>query len=411
MEDGAPRCRGGLAGGARIVPRAPALPQPAPSLASPEDVEEADQDAQGQDGVAGFHAAGAADVAEEGVAAVNGGSRYANVNPSAGANGRASFGDGLARTAAESHSDIRRHTVLFILPALDRRQAGPVGGCIRAGKADERVGSLHAQHRSSPDPSDDEAIEKPSDKTAIHQDPDSKPAVKKKRKQPTECFLSQPEEKQESAVKAKKRKKKKISDVLEKSSPKPGVPEDLQNLLSQHFGAKRSVIEIEELKLSDSCFLPANDLTHSFSSYLKEICPKWAKLRKNHKEKKSVVMLVICSSALRSLELIKSMTAFKGDCRVLKLFAKHIKIKEQINMLEKGVFHIGVGTPGRIKALVEQDGLCLNSTKYMILDWNWRDQKLRRMMDIPEIKKETIDLLEMSIIKLCREGSVKLGLF
>lgn len=35
----------------------------------------------------------------------------------------------------------------------------------------------------SSDPSDDETIEKPSDKTAIHQDPDSKPAVKKKRKQ------------------------------------------------------------------------------------------------------------------------------------------------------------------------------------------------------------------------------------
>ncbi|NXC28561.1 CMS1 protein, partial [Campylorhamphus procurvoides] len=229
---------------------------------------------------------------------------------------------------------------------------------------------------------------------------------------PTECFLSQPEEKQETTtIKAKKRKKKKISDILQKSAPKPGVPADLQNLLSQHFAGNRSVIEIEELKLSDSCFLPANDLSHSFSSYLKEICPKWAKLRRNHKEKKSLVMLVICSSALRSLELIKSMTAFKGDCRVLKLFAKHIKIKEQMNMLEKGVFHIGVGTPGRVKALVEQDGLCLSSTKYMILDWNWRDQKLRRMMDIPEIKKETIDLLEMSIIKLCREGSVKLGLF
>ncbi|XP_065598122.1 protein CMSS1 isoform X1 [Cyrtonyx montezumae] len=258
---------------------------------------------------------------------------------------------------------------------------------------------------------DDEAIEKPSDESATYQDPDSKSAVTKKRKQPTECFLSQPEETPESTLKVKKRKKKKISDILEKSPPKPGVPEDLQNLLSQHFGTKRSVIEIEELKLPDACFLPANDLTHSFSSYLKEICPKWARFRKNHKEKKSVVMLVICSSALRSLELIKSMTAFRGDCRVLKLFAKHIKIKEQMNMLEKGVFHIGVGTPGRIKALVEQDGLCLNSTKYIILDWNWRDQKLRRMMDIPEIKKETIDLLEMRIIKLCREGSVKLGLY
>ncbi|NXC67891.1 CMS1 protein, partial [Anhinga anhinga] len=197
---------------------------------------------------------------------------------------------------------------------------------------------------------------------------------------------------------------KKISDILEKSAPKPGVPADLQNLLSQHFGENRSVIEREELKLS----VPSLCV---YTGFFIAVCPKWAKLRKNHKEKKSVVMLVICSSALRSLELIKSMTAFKGDCRVLKLFAKHIKIKEQINMLEKGVFHIGVGTPGRVKALVEQDGLCLNSTKYIILDWNWRDQKLRRMMDIPEIKKETIDLLEMCIIKLCREGSVKLGLF
>ncbi|KAJ7415634.1 cms1 ribosomal small subunit [Willisornis vidua] len=187
------------------------------------------------------------------------------------------------------------------------------------------------------DPSDDEGVEKGShNRTATDQDADSKPPVKKKRKQPTECFLSQPEEKPETTtIKAKRRKKKKISDVLQKSAPKPGVPADLQNLLSQHFAGNRSVIEMEELKLS--------------------VCPKWAKLRRNHKEKKSVVMLVICSSALRSLELIKSMTAFKGDCRVLKLFAKHIKIKEQMNMLEKGVFHIGVGTPGRVKALVDQD--------------------------------------------------------
>uniref|UniRef100_A0A8D0GHG1 Cms1 ribosomal small subunit homolog n=1 Tax=Sphenodon punctatus TaxID=8508 RepID=A0A8D0GHG1_SPHPU len=226
-----------------------------------------------------------------------------------------------------------------------------------------------------------------------------------------ECFLKQPEEKEKSTEKPKRRRKKKISDVLAKSAPKAGVHEDLQMLLNKHFGAQRSVIELEELKLPDSCFLPANDLTHSFSSYLKEICPKWTKLRKNHKEKKSVLMLIICSSALRSLELIKSMSAFKGDCKIMKLFAKHIKIAEQMKMLEKGMIHLGVGTPGRIKALIEQDGLSLNSLKYLILDWNWRDQKLRRLIDIPEVQKEIIDLLEMRIIKLCREESVKLGLF
>ncbi|XP_025069622.1 protein CMSS1 [Alligator sinensis] len=278
---------------------------------------------------------------------------------------------------------------------------------------------------------DDDEVEKATTTTrAMKQDMASKPATSKKRKQPAECFLTQPEKQGESTEKTKRRRKKKISDVLAKSSLKPGVPEDLQNLLNRHFGTKRSVIELEELKLPDSCFLPANDLTHSFSSYLKEICPKWVKLRKTHKEKKSVLMLILCSSAVRSLELIKSMTAFKGDCKVLKLFAKHIKpkfhfcfglsdclpastgqIKDQMNLLEKCVTHLGVGTPGRIKALVEQDGLSLNSLKYLILDWNWRDQKLRRMIDIPEIKKETIDLLEMGIIKLCQEGSVKLGLF
>ncbi|XP_039393743.1 protein CMSS1 isoform X1 [Mauremys mutica] len=263
-------------------------------------------------------------------------------------------------------------------------------------------------------PSDDEEMEK-STNTSKPVQPDSdsgsKPATAKKRKQPAECFLTRPEEKEEHTVKVKRRRKKKISDILAKSSPKPGVPEDLQKLLNQHFGTKRSVIELEELKLPDSCFLPSNDLTHSFSSYLKEICPKWAKLRKNHKEKSSVLMLIICSSALRCLELIKSMTAFKGDCKVIKLFAKHKKIKEQMNMLENGVIHLGVGTPGRIKALVKQDGLSLNSLKYLVLDWNWRDQKLRRMIDIPEIRREAIDLLEMGIIKLCRENSVKLGLF
>lgn len=77
-----------------------ARPQPAPSFASPEDVDEANKDSQGQDCIAGFHATGTTDVAEEGVAAVNRGSRYAKVNPSAGANGRASLGDGLARLAA-----------------------------------------------------------------------------------------------------------------------------------------------------------------------------------------------------------------------------------------------------------------------------------------------------------------------
>ncbi|XP_044107145.1 protein CMSS1 isoform X2 [Neovison vison] len=217
------------------------------------------------------------------------------------------------------------------------------------------------------------------------------PALSKKTKQPKECFLIQPKETKEDATKTRKRRKKKITDVLAKSEPKPGTPEDLQKLMKDYYSSNRSVIELEELNLP--------------------VCPKWVKLRKNHNEKKSVLMLIICSSAVRALELIRSMTAFRGDSKVMKLFAKHIKVQEQVKLLEKRVVHLGVGTPGRIKELVKQGGLNLNPLKFLVFDWNWRDQKLRRMMDIPEIRKEVFELLEMGVLSLCKSESLKLGLF
>ncbi|KAB0344663.1 hypothetical protein FD754_021589 [Muntiacus muntjak] len=218
------------------------------------------------------------------------------------------------------------------------------------------------------------------------------PALSKKTKPPKECFLIQLKETNEDAAKTRKRKKKKITDILAKSEPKPGTPEDLQKLMKDYYSSRRSVIELEELTLPDSCFLKANDLTHSLSSYLKEVCPKWVKLRKNHSEKKSVLM---------------SMTAFRGDSKVMKLFAKHIKVQEQVKLLEKRVVHLGVRTPGRIKELIKQGG----PLKFLIFDWNWSDRKLRRMMDIPEIRKEVFELPEIGILSLCKTESLKLGLF
>ncbi|XP_048202453.1 protein CMSS1 isoform X2 [Perognathus longimembris pacificus] len=260
---------------------------------------------------------------------------------------------------------------------------------------------------SSPEISDGEGE---GDTEMMQQETVPVPVPSKKTKQPKECFLIQPKETKD-VIKTRKRRKKKITDILAKSEPKPGIPEDLQKLIKDYYSSSRSVIELEELNLPDSCFLQVNDLTHSLSSYLKEICPKWMKLRKNHTEKKSLLMLIICSSAIRALELIRSMTAFKGDSKVMKLFAKHIKVQEQVKLLENRVMHLGVGTPGRIKELIKQDGLNLNPLKFLVFDWNWRDQKLRRMMDIPEIRKEVFELLDMGVLNLCKSGSLKVGLF
>uniref|UniRef100_A0A673CPM6 Cms1 ribosomal small subunit homolog n=1 Tax=Sphaeramia orbicularis TaxID=375764 RepID=A0A673CPM6_9TELE len=219
------------------------------------------------------------------------------------------------------------------------------------------------------------------------------------------CRIVSPQSKHLPTILHVSQKKKTITDVLSTSEPKAGCPADLQNLVTQYFTDKRSVIEQEELKLEDSCFLSSNDLTHSLSSYLKQICPKWAKIQKHHDEKSSVVLLIVCSSALRAIELLKT----RG--KVVFVSVLSAQVEEQVKMLQKGITHIGVGTPGRISALIEKEGLSLRALRYLILDWNWRDQKLRRMVDIPEIKVDIMKLLEGVILNGCKEDKVKIGLF
>ncbi|KAE8299105.1 Protein CMSS1 Cms1 ribosomal small subunit-like protein [Larimichthys crocea] len=233
-------------------------------------------------------------------------------------------------------------------------------------------------------------------------------AKKKKTSQQTECVTPQKKEAEDekSAKPKKKRKKKKtITDVLSSSEPKPGCPADLQNLLAQYFSGQTLCDR------AGGAPAAGNDLTHTLSSYLKQVCPKWARIQKQHTEKSSVVLLIVCSSALRTIELIKQLTTFKGGAKAVKLFAKHIKIEEQVKQLEKGVTHIGVGTPGRINALIEKEGLNLRALKYLVLDWNWRDQKLRRMVDVPEVKLDFMKLLESGVLTGCKQHQVKVGLF
>ncbi|XP_076857549.1 protein CMSS1 [Brachyhypopomus gauderio] len=228
-----------------------------------------------------------------------------------------------------------------------------------------------------------------------------------------ECFITKEKtEGEEETKKSRRRKKKKtITDVLASSEPAPGSPAELRSLLQSVFGATRSVIEQEELVLPESCFLTCNDLSHSLSSYLKEVCPKWSKVQKQHTQASSVLLLIICGSALRTIELIKQLTTFKGEAKVLKLFARHIKVEEQLKLLSKGVTHIGVGTPGRVNVLIQKEGLHLQALRYLVVDWNYRDQKQRKMMDVPEVKGEFVRLMETGIIKKCQEGAVKIGLF
>ena len=84
----------------------------------------------------------------------------------------------------------------------------------------------------------------------------------------------------------------------------------------------------------------------------------------------------------------KYRTPGKGD--VAKLFARHFKLSEHIEYVKKTYISIAVGTPGRMKALVEveNEGLKLDKLRYLIIDANYVDGKKRTIFDIPETVKD-----------------------
>lgn len=81
----------------------------------------------------------------------------------------------------------------------------------------------------------------------------------------------------------------------------------------------------------------------------------------------SPVVLVICSGARRGCDVI-NMLSQNLKCKIGKLFAKHFRIQDQIEILKSTHFPVAVGTPNRLHKLVELGALSLSQTVLLIVD-------------------------------------------
>ncbi|XP_071955374.1 protein CMSS1-like [Antedon mediterranea] len=211
--------------------------------------------------------------------------------------------------------------------------------------------------------------------------------------------------------KKKKPKKKKTEEEEVKESA--GQWSDVVASLRDNFKGKIPVIEFEDLILSEENFLPHNEYLNDLSTYLTCTIRKWKKLSASDELKtKSPIVLVITSAAKRAVDLNRQANNFKGKCTSAKLFAKHMKVSEQSKFLSKNKVHFAVGTPNRVSSLIDQDALDITAVKYVILDWNFRDLKKRRMVDIPEIKKDLLNFLKDNVLPTILNGSrLKIGIY
>ncbi|TIB00639.1 hypothetical protein E3P96_02598 [Wallemia ichthyophaga] len=214
-------------------------------------------------------------------------------------------------------------------------------------------------------------------------------------------------------VEQPQQKKKKTKKTKHWSSQVPQVAKSaqssqydfLKDQLKSVYG-KLSDIEIEERVIPET----AIDATHEYSlprnkdTITDFISTQFSNLKdslsKPNKQKGSPRLLVICSSAIRCADVVRSLKQLNPskDIPIAKLFAKHIKLHEQKDFLQSNQTVIAVATPNRAKSLIEDGTLNTKYLSLILLDSSYTDDKQRTLFDVPETKTQLFDLLNLKSI-------------
>ncbi|CAA6667941.1 unnamed protein product [Spirodela intermedia] len=162
---------------------------------------------------------------------------------------------------------------------------------------------------------------------------------------------------------------------------------------------KISSLELEPVKGTCIAKLPkgVNQDVDALCKHVKDTFgPSWrsalcdGKLMEGEIDPGSPAILLISTSATRSLELLRGLRPLTMECRPAKLFAKHIKVEDQVSLLKSRV-NIAGGTPSRIKKLMDMESLGLSRLSVIVLDMH-RDAKGFSLFTLPQVRDEFWDL-------------------
>src|SRR5262249_40685883 len=107
------------------------------------------------------------------------------------------------------------------------------------------------------------------------------------------------------------------------------------------------------------------------------------------------------ASAIRAQEVLAEMRRYgTEENKIAKLYAKHMKLKEHIEYVEKTRFGIGAGSPHRIETLIEQGVLKLGDLKSVVIDGSYVDNKQRTIFSDRDAFLPALSLLNLEPLKL-----------
>ena len=201
----------------------------------------------------------------------------------------------------------------------------------------------------------------------------------------------------EPAPKAKK-KRKRAAEEEEEQQP---VGSDVVQWLRRQGGGPEALSRLEEACEGGSA--PVK---------LLDALPK--DRRAFHAEYGAGSVIVLCMSATRCLEVVRALKA-KHRCAVAKLFAKHIKLKEQLAELAEETPAICVGTPHRVGELldsIQKGGLRASNVRVLLIDGK-PDVKSFTMLTHFEASKQLKGLMETHLLtsKAVAESALSVKVF
>jgi protein CMS1 len=184
----------------------------------------------------------------------------------------------------------------------------------------------------------------------------------------------------------------------------------------------------DESKFSPDLFAESKGMKESkyeksMSAYLKsgvlqsfKRLKRWGRDGPVTDQSRSPCVLIVCVSALRSVAILKQLSSL--NLRVAKLFAKHMQVSDQVDMLEKTVYPIAVGTPNRLLKLTQinsnvdnKGALNFENTELIIFD-SYEDQKKFTVCTLNDTAPDLMQLLHESVLPEVRKRkNIKLGMF
>ncbi|XP_062150106.1 protein CMS1 [Alnus glutinosa] len=236
----------------------------------------------------------------------------------------------------------------------------------------------------------------------------------------------------EAKPKSKRKREKNRADLIESKSDNeksrdqevqaaPAAEQQLSFFLDQFQsanGVQLSSLELDSIK--DTCIVElsqdmdqevenlGNHMKAAFGPSWKEsLCEKH--LLEGKVDPGSPALLIISSSALRSIQLLKGFRSLTKECHAAKLFSKHMKVEEQVSLLKNRV-NIASGTPSRIKKLIDIDALGLSRLAVILLDIH-PDVKGYSLFTLPQLRDEFWDLYKNYFHQRLLQGDMRICLY